>query len=147
MTSWPECSRRRVTDAVESIRAQAPAARFVGEFAVKFLVGEINKRVGSFVAVATKPTSNGSDGASSAPSPETDDVSNHVGSAVPTVDPSGAPGIAGIPDYDIMGARELVTRLNELDHDTVRLVREAELAGRRRSTVINACDQLLGTIV
>jgi hypothetical protein len=129
MSAWPDCSRRRVTDAINSIKTQAPTAKFVGEFAVKFVTGEIGKRISRATNAPTQPATS-----QTSPSPS---VAPHEPSM------THSESISEIPDYDIMGARELVTRLNAVSIDTVRLVRDREKSGRNRATVISACDLII----
>ena len=51
--------------------------------------------------------------------------------------------VEGIPDYDVMGARELVERLAISPLADIQRVLQAEEQGRRRSTVLAACRNLL----
>jgi len=118
-----------MTDALDSIKSQAPTAKFVGEFAVKFVAGEIGKRISR---ATNGPTPSAPSEAPSSPT-------------VPAERSAMSPGdsILEIPDYDIMGSRELVARLRTVSRETVVLVQQQESSGRNRATVLSACVAIL----
>ncbi len=66
------------------------------------------------------------------------------GTPVPGAGSVDGPTVLGIPGYDSLSASQVVQRLGGLGPAELRHVREHELAGRHRRTILNRVDQLLG---
>lgn len=137
------------------VEGQVHTARLVGQFAVQMGRRQIETTVGNLLAghrPATPVTQAASSAPASSTSPGGDDPVPAAPAPAPSTGvsaPAGGNGALasdalGIPGYDSLSASQVVQRLEGLSVDELEAIRGHEAAHRRRRTILNRVEQLLG---
>ena len=169
LPQWAETGRRQVAARVTAARAVGRLAVDQGARqatqAVRRLAGQGGAVLrGAGVAPTDRGTSSdgaGSDGASPAAAPPSEATGGVIDASVPTaaVPTAPLPGIdetpdvaadldpaqLAIPGYDTLSASQVVQRLPGLSADELEAVRNYELAGRARKTILLKVAQVKPT--
>ena len=112
---------------VDSVRRQAPAAKMIGKFAVAIAVKKIQEQI-----VPVKKV----------------DAIQTVESNIEVMDSELAREVHNLPqsflDYEMLSARQILQRLDELSSDDVSALLRYEKFNRNRSTLISGLNNHLG---
>ena len=136
------------------VEGQVHTARLVGQFAVQMGRRQLESTLaGLRPGGGTPQPASAPDRAS--PAAEADAASkgqpasrrpsaDRVSAAAPSDNGALASRVLGIPGYDSLSASQVVQRLGGLSTGELEAIRDHELSHRRRRTILNRVDQLLG---
>jgi len=130
------------------VEGQVHTARLVGQFAVQMGRRQIESTLGGLKPEGhTEPPRATSPSASLATPPAAapiDDTETAPPAAAPSDNGALTSRVLGIPGYDSLSASQVVQRLGGLSQGELEAIRDHELSHRRRRTILNRVDQLLG---
>lgn len=130
MTTPVESLMDSIRQTVSSLRRDAPAARFIGEQVVKMLGRSVGHRFRDLSHLHQRQQD--SDQAVSV------QIEMAVEAEVSSKD-SGSNEVLPWPQYDVMSARDIVSRLKTSPPELCVAVHNYELCHRARATVLAAC--------
>jgi len=130
------------------VEGQVHTARLVGQFAVQMGRRQIESTLGGLKPGGhTEPPGATAPPASAGTSPAAapvDDAETRPPAAAPSDNGALTSRVLGIPGYDSLSASQVVQRLGGLSQAELEAIRDHELSHRRRRTILNRVDQLLG---
>lgn len=136
------------------VEGQVHTARLVGQFAVQMGRRQLESTLGGLKgggsapqpgsAVAPASPAAGSDAAPQGEAGSSRSSAARVSAAAPSDNGALASRVLGIPGYDSLSASQVVQRLGGLSVGELEAIRDHELSHRRRRTILNRVDQLLG---
>ena len=133
MTTPVESLKDSIRHTISSLRRDAPAARFIGESAVKMLSRSVSQKLREFLPQSSQQIIDID--ASGDGNQPVDQSSDGVGSSQ----------VLPWPQYDVMSARDIISQLRMSPPETRAAVKIYEHGHRARATILAACETQTGS--